>query len=246
MEEMTMRNKNLAIAILACLIATPALAEGTTSKRESIGLGVGGIIGAVAGGPVGFIVGAAVGAKLGDEFHKKNTAVTTLSDSLVSSRKKITALEKSVAALNSDIDSLGADLQRMQAVARPELLTLMQAGIEMDLLFRTDEHVLGITTDTKLRELAANLSTMPDIYIQLDGFADERGDADYNHRLSAQRAEYVRDVLVSNGVAESRIKLAAHGESPAADDNPDSFALERKVSLTLFVEETPSFASNPD
>ena len=246
MEEMTMRNKNLAVAILACLIAMPALAEGTTSKRESIGLGVGGIIGAVAGGPVGFIVGAAVGAKLGDEFHKKNTTVTTLSDSLVSSRQKITALEKSVAALNSDIDSLGADLQRMQAVARPELLTLMQAGIEMDLLFRTDEHVLGITTDTKLRELATNLSTMPDTHIQLDGFADERGDADYNHRLSAQRAEYVRDVLVSNGVAESRIKLAAHGESPAADDNPDSFALERKVSLTLFVEETPSFASNPD
>ena len=241
-----MRNKNLAVAILACLIAMPALAEGTTSKRESIGLGVGGIIGAVAGGPVGFIVGAAVGAKLGDEFHKKNTTVTTLSDSLVSSRQKITALEKSVAALNSDIDSLGANLQRMQAVAGPELLTLMQAGIEMDLLFRTDEHVLGITTDTKLRELATNLSTMPDIYIQLDGFADERGDADYNHRLSAQRAGYVRDVLVSNGFAESRIKLAAHGESPAADNNPDSFALERKVSLTLFVEETPSFASNPD
>ncbi len=245
-EETTMRNKILAIAILACLIATPALAEGTTSKRESIGLGVGGIIGAAAGGPVGFIVGAALGAKLGDEFHKKNTAVTTLSDSLVSSRKKITELEKSVDVLNSDIDSLGGDLQRMRAIARPELLTLMQAGIEMDLLFRTDEHVLGTTRDTKLRELAASLSTMPDIYIQLDGFADERGDADYNHRLSAERAEYVRDVLVSNGVAESRIKLAAHGESPAADDNLDSFALERKVSLTLFVEETPSLASNPD
>ncbi len=70
MEEMTMRNKNLAVALLACLIATPALAEGTTSKRESIGLGVGGIIGAVAGGPVGFIVGAGVGGKFGDELDK--------------------------------------------------------------------------------------------------------------------------------------------------------------------------------
>jgi outer membrane protein OmpA-like peptidoglycan-associated protein len=56
----------------------------------------------------------------------------------------------------------------------------------------------------------------------------------------------VRDTLISSGVAESRIKLAAHGESPAADDNIDSFALERKVSLTLFVEETPSFAANPE
>ncbi len=241
-----MRNNLISIGILACLIATPAMAESAASKKESIGVGVGGVIGAVAGGPVGFIVGAAFGAKIGDEFHKKDTAIITLSDSLTSSKEKILKLETSVNALNSDIDSLGGDLQRMRAIARPELLTLMQAGIEMDLLFRTDEDELGNTTESKLRELAVNLSTMPDIYIQLDGFADERGAAEYNQRLSARRAEHVRDILISNGVAESRIKLAAHGESPAADDNIDSFALERKVSLTLFVEETPSFASNPD
>ena len=238
--------RNLTIGILVFLIATPAMADGRASTKESIGIGVGGVIGAVAGGPVGFIVGAAFGAKIGDEFHQQDTKVTTLSDSLANSKEKISELETSIDALNRDIDSLGGDLQHMRAIARPELLTLMQAGIEMDLLFRTDEDELGITTDSKLRELAVSLSTMPDIYIQLDGFADERGDAEYNQRLSARRAEHVRDVLISNGVAESRIKLAAHGESPAADDNIDSFALERKVSLTLFVEETPSFASNPD
>jgi outer membrane protein OmpA-like peptidoglycan-associated protein len=164
----------------------------------------------------------------------------------VRSKEKIAELESSVDALNSDINSLGGDLQHMRAIARPELLALMQAGIEMDLLFRTDEDTLGITTDSKLRDLAASLSTMPDIYIQLDGFADERGDPVYNQQLSARRAAHVRDVLVSNGIAESRIKLAAHGESPAADNNIDSLAFERKVSLTLFVEDTPSFASNPD
>ena len=241
-----MRNKILTIGILACLIATPAMAEGAASKKESIGVGVGGVIGAVAGGPVGFIVGAAFGAKIGDEFHQKDMEVATLSDSLSSSKEKISELKTSVDALHSDIDSLGGDLERMRAIARPELLTLMQAGIEMDLLFRTDEDELGISTDSRLRELATSLSTLPGVYIQLDGFADERGDAEYNQRLSARRAEHVRDILISNGVAESRIKLAAHGESPAADDNIDSFALERKVSLTLFVEETPSFASNPD
>jgi outer membrane protein OmpA-like peptidoglycan-associated protein len=239
-----MFNKILLCGILAGLIAAPAMAG--ASKQENIGVGVGGVIGAVAGGPVGFIVGAAFGAKIGDEFHQKDTEVTSLSDSLANSREKIAELETSVDALSSDIDALGGDLQHMQAIARPELLTLMQAGIEMDLLFRTDEDELGVTTDSKLRELARSLATMPDVYIQLDGFADERGNADYNQRLSARRAEHVRGILTSNGVAESRIKLAAHGESPAADDNIDSLAFERKVSLTLFVEETPSFASNPD
>ncbi len=241
-----MRNKFLATSILACLLATPAMAESGSSKKESIGVGVGGVIGAVAGGPVGFIVGAAFGAKIGDEFHQKDTEVTYLSDSLANSKMMISLLETSVDGLNSDIDALGSDLQRMRANARPDLITLMQAGIAMDLLFRTDEDELGVSTDSKLQELATSLSTMPGIYIRLDGFADERGDTAYNQRLSARRAEYVRNVLIANGVAESRITLAAHGESPAADDNIDSFALERKVSLTLFVEETPSFASNPD
>lgn len=241
-----MRSKIIVISILAGLISAPAMAEGEASKTETIGVGIGGVIGAIAGGPVGLVVGAAFGAKIGDKFHQKDTEALTLSDSLVSSRQKISELESTVDELSLDIDALGGDLQHMRSIARPELLTLMQAGIEMDLLFRTDEDELGITTDSKLRELAASLATMPDVYIQLDGFADERGDAEYNQGLSARRAAHVRDTLISSGVAESRIKLAAHGESPAADDNIDSFALERKVSLTLFVEETPSFAANPE
>jgi outer membrane protein OmpA-like peptidoglycan-associated protein len=239
-----MRNKIIVIGTLACLIAAPAMAA--ASNKEGIGVGVGGVIGAIAGGPVGFVIGAAFGAKIGDEIHQKDTEITTLSDSLVNSRQKISELESTVDDLSIDIDALGGDLQHMRSIARPELITLMQAGIEMDLLFRTDEDELGITTDSKLRELATSLSTMPDVFIQLDGFADERGNAEYNQGLSARRAEHVRETLISNGVAESRINLAAHGESPAADDDIDSFAFERKVSLTLFVEETPSFASNPD
>lgn len=241
-----MRNNILAIGFVACLVTVAAPADAAGSKKENIGVGVGSVIGAIAGGPAGLIVGAAFGAKIGDQFHKKDTEVSTLSDSLGSSKMKITELERSVDGLNRDIDSLGSDLQRMRAVTRPELLTLLHAGIEMDLLFRTDEHVLANTTDARMRELAMALAGMPDVHVQLDGYADERGDAGYNQRLSARRAEYVRNVLVSGGIAESRIKLAAHGESPAEDDKIDSLALERKVSLTLFVEETPSLALNPD
>lgn len=241
-----MRNSFLATGIIACLIATPALAQAAASKKENIGVGVGGVIGAIAGGPVGFIVGAAMGAKIGDEFHQKDTRVMTLSESLANSRNQITALEQNIDGLNNDIDALGSELQQTRAVARPELLALLQAGIEMDLLFRTDEHVLGPATDARLSDLAASLAAMPDVYIRLDAFADERGDADYNQRLSEARAEHVRDILVSNGIPDSRIKLAAHGESPAADKTLDSYALERKVSLTLFVGDTPSFASNPE
>ena len=87
---------------------------------------------------------------------------------------------------------------------------------------------------------------MPDIRVQLDGFADERGDADYNHALSKKRVDHVRDLLVAAGVDPARISVSAHGEVAAAGPTTDSFALERRVSLTLFIENAPSLAANPD
>jgi len=232
-----MRNKIILAGLIATLTAAPTFA-GSTSKEEGMGVGAGAVIGGFAGGPVGIILGAAFGAKLGDAMHQRDTEVERLSASLQGSQHRVQKLER-------DIDALGGDLERMQAESRPELLSLLQAGIEMDLLFRTDEHVLSATTGSRLQQLAASLATMPDVFIRLDGFADERGDAEYNQKLSARRAEHVRYVLLANGFPAARINVKAHGESPAADDNVDSFAFERKVSLTLYIEDSPSFASNP-
>lgn len=240
-----MRNVLFTIITLASLVVTPAFAS-NASKEESIGVGTGSVIGAIAGGPVGFIVGAAIGAKLGDTLHSKNGEIDTLSGALQDSRGTIVDLGDDVQALNGDIDSLGAELERIQSVARPELVNLLQVGIAMDLLFRTDEYVLADTTGSRLAELAGSLASMPDIRVQLDGFADERGDADYNFKLSERRVNFVRDQLVSAGIDLSRINVAAHGEAPAQEDTVDSFALERRVNLTLFIDDTPSFASNPD
>jgi OOP family OmpA-OmpF porin len=82
--------------------------------------------------------------------------------------------------------------------------------------------------------------------VQLDGFADERGDERYNQLLSEQRVNFIRDQLVAAGIDASRITAAAHGESPAQDDSIDSYALERRVSLTLYADDVTSFAANPE
>jgi outer membrane protein OmpA-like peptidoglycan-associated protein len=240
-----MRTKLTVISIITCLSAGPVAAD-KASKQETVGVGMGATVGALAGGPVGLLLGAAIGAKIGDEFHQKDVEATMLDSSLRASRGRIAELEENVDSLNAGIDSLNGDLQRMHTASRPELLSLLQSGIEMDLLFRADEHVLPDATRARLGVLAASLATMPDVYLQLDGFADERGDSEYNQTLSAQRAEFVSQILRENGVSDDRIVVAAHGESPAADDNADSYALERRVSLTLFVQHPPSVAANPD
>ncbi len=220
-----MRNTISKLAVLGLVALAPALAQADSSKEETIGVGTGGVIGAIAGGPVGFIIGAAIGAKIGDTFHLKDEQIDTL---------------------NTDLDSLGSEFDRMRRIARPEVVSLLQAGIAMDLLFRTDEYVLAETTDGRLSNLAVTLASMPGIQVQLDGFADERGNAAYNQKLSRKRVEFVRRQLIARGVDASRIGIAAHGESKAVDNEVDSFALERRVSMTLFIDQAPAFAANPD
>ena len=241
-----MRKTISAIAALGLIALAPAAAQASASKQENVGVGAGAVIGAAAGGPVGLIIGAAIGASIGDNIHQKNGEIESLSVSLEHSRGEVESLERDLSDLDADIDALSADLESMQRIARPEVVSLLQAGIAMDLLFRTDESVLADTTGIRLNELATTLATMPDIQVQLDGFADERGDELYNQQLSQQRVEFVRDQLVAAGIERSRISVAAHGESPAQDESIDSYALERRVSLTLFVDQAPSVAANPN
>ena len=133
------------------------------SKEENIGVGSGAVIGAVAGGPVGFIVGAAIGAKIGETMHRKSEQIDSLQGSLDDSRVETQRLA-------GDVSELSRELEKLQHVARPELVSLLQAGIDMDLLFRTDEHVLTGSTGDRLQQLAVTLAGMQDVRIQLDGF----------------------------------------------------------------------------
>ncbi len=246
-----MANRNIAkqmvaLAVLSALAAGPTSAETRTSKEEATGVSIGATVGAFAGGPVGFIVGAAAGAWLGDNFNQKKHEVTALSGSLDKAESRLIDLEHELHRMGDEQQVTDSELARLRALAKPELLSLLKNGIEMDLLFRTDESVLADTTSSRLTQLATTLATLPDVYLQLDGFADERGDPGYNQALSTRRADHVRNVLTAAGVTPSRIKVAAHGESPAIDGRIDSYALDRRVSLTLYVEESASFASNPD
>ena len=124
--------------------------------------------------------------------------------------------------------------------------SLERAGIEMDLLFRTDEAVLADSTGIRLNQLATTISDMPGIHVRLDGFADERGDDVYNQELSQRRVDFVREQLVTAGIDASRITVNAYGESKAQDETVDSYALERRVSMTLFHDQAPSVAANPE
>ena len=232
-----MRKTLIAICTTAMLGSTTVYAA-EPSKEEKVGVGTGAVIGAIAAGPIGFVVGAAIGAKVGDTLYQKNESIDSLDASLQETRTDLRRLNASYAATQ-------VELEKMQEIARPKLVSMLQAGIAMDLLFRTDETVLADTTGDRLATLGMTLAAMADVRVQLDGFADERGDETYNYDLSLQRVEFVRDQLIDAGVHPSRIQVSAHGEAPAQDATVDSYALERRVSLTLFIDDAESVAQLP-
>jgi peptidoglycan-associated lipoprotein len=71
-------------------------------------------------------------------------------------------------------------------------------------------------TDT-LNKQADWLQQYPNVSVQVEGHADERGTREYNISLSARRATTVRGFLISHGVKGSRISSIAYGkERPVA------------------------------
>lgn len=74
----------------------------------------------------------------------------------------------------------------------------------------------------------------PKAKIKLYGFADKRGNEALNKNLSTQRAQYVYDFLVANGIANSRVSIEGIGADTKFMDNSEaSLTLARRVSVQI-------------
>ncbi len=71
--------------------------------------------------------------------------------------------------------------------------------------------------------------------IYIDGHTDNTGRRIYNRRLSKERAETVRDYLVSKGIPEAIIRTRYHGERfPVTDNNtPENKFQNRRTTVRL-------------
>jgi OmpA-OmpF porin, OOP family len=88
----------------------------------------------------------------------------------------------------------------------------------------------------QLIALAACLNSpgMRERSIQLIGRADPRGTEAYNEKLGLKRATTIKQLLVDNGIAESRIELTTEGAKAALGDTPDTSAgYDRRVDVLV-------------
>jgi len=105
-----------------------------------------------------------------------------------------------------------------------------------DILFDYDSSVLRSEYNGKLDELGDYLVKNPDTFLVVAGFADSRGDDEYNMWLSKRRALSIKSYLLGTyDIDGDRVVLQWFGEqNPAADNaTEEGRQLNRRVELAV-------------
>ena len=86
-----------------------------------------------------------------------------------------------------------------------------------------------------LEKQAEFLRDNPDINIVIEGHCDERGTREYNFALGERRANAVRQYLVSQGVAFSRVRTVSFGKGVPLDPGHNEAAWAKNRRATTVV-----------
>jgi outer membrane protein OmpA-like peptidoglycan-associated protein len=94
-----------------------------------------------------------------------------------------------------------------------------------------------LTTDAKyvLAKLSGMLLVFPDMKLDIGGHTDSTGKADFNLKLSQQRAAAVRTFLTEMGVQPARIMARGYGSNQpvAPNDTPEGRSKNRRADILM-------------
>ena len=101
--------------------------------------------------------------------------------------------------------------------------------------FQTASTELTPDSVQSVGDLTAILKAYPNAHVTLTGHTDNTGDVDANQRLSVDRANAVKAMLVSGGVSSDRISTAGYGQSRpiAGNDTDEGRTRNRRIELTV-------------
>ncbi len=119
-----------------------------------------------------------------------------------------------------------------EAAARAEATrnTLREA-----VYFDYDAATVTSAAETKLRAKLSILREHPQVYLRMEGHADERGTSEYNIALGNERAEAVIQFLTGFGLDSGRFTTVSYGEERPAQQGSteDAWAMNRRVEFVI-------------
>jgi sortase system peptidoglycan-associated protein len=223
------------------------------TPQEPIGFVTGAVIGAFAAGPVGAIVGAGLGTWLGNRVHRASDApkaeatvaalqtdkseLESEKSTLLNDKNELTEANRGLSVRLADLTNKVETEQKAKEDASETL-----DGLQGDVLFRTGSAEITPEIAHQIEVLAQAVAKSPELKVRVDGYADPRGSADDNLKLSQARANAVRDLFLAAGIDETVLEVNAYGKSQSVASDNDGYALERRVRLTLQAQDGAAVA----
>ena len=138
--------------------------------------------------------------------------------------KALAAEQAKAAALANELASLKA-----QQTDRGMVLTVG------DVLFAPGKAEVGPGAQRSIDKLADFLKAYPKRNVLIEGHSDNVGDESFNIKLSQQRADAVRDLLVARGVAPQRIQTKGYGPKFPVVDNDSAAGRQQNRRVEVLV-----------
>ena len=212
-----LNKKSIAALALSAALVLTGCGLSNTAKGTGIGAGAGALIGAGVGRVLGnTAIGAAIGGVVG------GTAGALIGKKMDKQKKE---LEEQVK--NAKIESVNDG----QAI---------RVTFDSGILFATNSSTLTTTSQTSLRNFAANLKVNDQTDLLIIGHTDNTGSDRINDPLSLNRASSVRTFLAGQGVASNRMRVEGKGSREPVADN--STAAGRKENRRVEVYILPNKA----
>ena len=111
----------------------------------------------------------------------------------------------------------------------------LKINIPNDISFDVGSAAIKPQLRAVLDPFVSSLQGDPSAQITIVGHTDSTGSDAFNNKLSIERADSVRDYIVTRGVAAGRVATAGRGDrEPIADNNTDAGrAKNRRVEIFL-------------
>jgi len=138
--------------------------------------------------------------------------------------KALAAEQAKAAALANELASLKA-----QHTDRGLVLTVG------DVLFAPGRAEVGPGAQRSIDKLAEFLRTYSKRNVLIEGHTDNLGNEDFNVKLSQQRADAVRDLLIARGVSPQRIRTKGYGPKFPVVDNDSAAGRQQNRRVEVLV-----------
>jgi outer membrane protein OmpA-like peptidoglycan-associated protein len=177
------------------------------------------------GAAIGAVSGAIIGKSTSN--HKDKRAVFGAAIGAIAGAAIGSYMDKQEQAFRDELSGSGIDVVR----EGDNLRLVMPSNIT----FATGQSYITSGFHATLDDVAKVLVKFDKTILSIEGHTDSSGAADFNQKLSEQRAHSVKSYLMNKNIIAARLNVMGYGETKpvAANDTATNKALNRRVEIQI-------------